>query len=275
MRLIIFKPYRSYFALERSLTDYFAITGETARRVYNRHILRFERGGRWFFIKRHSGVGWREIIKNVMRLRRPVVDALPEWRAIQRLHELGVATLEPVGCGVEGINPAQRRSFLITADLGATVSLEQLTQGWRQQPPGVRQKRALIRRLAAIAKRLHENGVNHRDFYLCHFLLGHPSGADGSDWERLPLYVIDLHRAQIRRRTPERWIVKDVGSLYFSALDCGLSRRDLLCFIQAYGGKPLRAALGDRAVFWRKVQRRAVRLYRREWRKEPLLVLGH
>ncbi|MST95428.1 MAG: hypothetical protein EXS33_09225 [Pedosphaera sp.] len=32
-------------------------------------------------------------------------------------------------------------------------------------------KRALLEKIAALARTLHEGGVNHRDFYLCHFLV--------------------------------------------------------------------------------------------------------
>ncbi|MST95429.1 MAG: hypothetical protein EXS33_09230 [Pedosphaera sp.] len=42
----------------------------------------------------------------------------------------------------------------------------------------------------------------------------------------MELFVIDLHRAQLRDRVPARWLVKDLGGLLFSALDCGLTRRD-------------------------------------------------
>lgn len=262
---------KAYFATEQGFDDYFAIEGEVRRRFKNRRTIRFERAGRGFFIKCHQGVGWREIIKNLVQLRRPVLGAHQEWQAIQRLQALGVATMNAVGYGVQGWNPARQYSFLITEDLGPNVSLEDLTRDWRARPPDPRLKRALISRLAAIARRLHENGVNHRDFYICHFLLDTSLGLQSYHPDHLRINVIDLHRAQLRKRTPKRWIVKDIGSLYFSAMDIGLTQRDLWRFMTVYRDRPLRTILRDEARFWRKVQRRAIRLYRATWNTAPPL----
>jgi len=115
----------------------------------------------------------------------------------------------------------------------------------------------LIAAVAETARQLHENGVNHRDFYLCHLRV------DPRELAARPrIFVMDLHRAQLRAATPRRWIVKDVGSVYFSAMDIGLTRRDLLRFMRAYRAKPLREILRTERAFWSAVRRRAERLYR-------------
>ncbi len=243
-------------------TDWSAICsleGEVFKRIQNRRTFRIERGGQGFFVKCHRGVGWREILKNLFSLRLPVLGAGNEWRAIHRLRELGVETMAPVAYGREGWNPAGQRSLLVTEELQGCISLERYCQGWRDAPPAPVVKRVLIRRLARIARTLHENGVNHRDFYICHFLMRQPW--DGSD-AGLHLYVIDLHRVQCRSRTPRRWIVKDIGSLYFSAMELNLTRRDLLLFMREYRQRPLRQIFADEAGFWRQVQQRADALYR-------------
>ena len=46
---------------------------------------------------------------------------------------------------------------------------------------------------------------------------------------------------------PRRWRDKDLAALYFSALDIGLTRRDLLRFLGAYFACPLRQILRDEA----------------------------
>lgn len=56
----------------------------------------------------------------------------------------------------------------------------------------------------------------------------------------------------------QRWLVKDVGGLYFSALNIGLSKRDLFRFMKAYSGKSLHLTLSQDEVFWRKVKSRAL-----------------
>lgn len=230
--------------------------GQSFRDVAGRRTLRFEAGGKGYFIKIHTGVGWKEIFKNLLSGRLPVLGANNERRAIERLEQLGVDTMKTAGFGCRGWNPAARQSFLITDELADTLSLEDLCRDWPSRPPQVKFKRALVRRVAEIAKALHEHGVNHRDFYICHFLWHRHSDPD-----QPLLSVIDLHRAQLRRRTPRRWLVKDLGALYFSAMDIGLTRRDVLRFLRVYRGRPLREVLREEAGFWRDVERRAGKLY--------------
>ena len=237
--------------------EFMSITGEVFKDMPGRRTIRFARGERRYFIKIHRGVGWNEIFKNLVQLRLPVVSAETERRAIERLHALGVPTMKIAGYGRRGWNPARLESFIVTEDLGDTVNLEDLTRDWRTRPPAPGLKRALIAAVAATARRLHENGVNHRDFYLCHLRVD-----PGALAARPRIYVMDLHRAQLRAATPRRWIVKDIGSLWFSAMDIGLTRRDLLRFMRDYRARPLREILRSEGPFWSAVQRRAERLRR-------------
>lgn len=253
-----------------------ALPGVSYRRAPGRETLRVEHRGHDYFLKRHTGVGWGEILKNLCSLRLPVVSAANEYRAIAVLNRLGLDTLTAVAFERRGWNPARRRSYLLTEPLGDTVSLEDLCRDWpaRQwDPAGLRQKRYLLRRVAEIARVLHGNGINHRDFYLCHFHLPR-AAATCTERHKPPLFLIDLHRAQLRRHTPRRWRVKDIGGLYFSALDVGLTRRDCYRFIRLYGGKPLKRALTTDARFWRQVTANAVYMYRKAFGRVPELPLG-
>jgi heptose I phosphotransferase len=251
--LKIYDQYRSSFP-ETSLREFCALDGEVFKRIQNRRTFRVERDGRGFFIKCHHGVGWREIIKNLLQLRLPILGAGNEWRAIHRLQELGVETMTPVAYGQEGWNPAAIDSLLITEELQGCVSLERYCEEWEGSPPSPASKRALIKRLAQIARTMHTNGVNHRDFYLCHFLLQQPW--DGTEAD-LHLHVIDLHRVQVRSSTPKRWVVKDIGSLWFSAMLLGLTKRDLFRFMRDYRGVSLRHTLKQDGEFWKEVDARA------------------
>jgi len=249
------------------------LDGELYRDVANRRTLRFELGGRRYFLKAHYGVGWKEIFKNLLHLRLPVVGARNEWLAIQRLEQLGVETMTLVGYGERGSNPATRQSFVITEALEETESLEDFCGAWEQDPPvtraGIRLKRELINRVARISRLMHTHGINHRDYYICHFLLD----VSGDVLTRLPeslrLSLIDLHRVQLRKYTPERWLVKDIGGLYFSSMRIGLTRRDIYRFMAAYRGKPLRATLAEDARFWSRCRLRAYSLYHSFYHELP------
>jgi heptose I phosphotransferase len=243
--------------------------GAVFRDKEGRRTLRFEIEGRGYFLKLHQGVGWSEIFKNLLQLRLPVVGASNEYLAIRALEEIPIDTLSVAAYGKRGIDPSQQLSFLVTDELTGVESLEDLCGRWVAQPPSFALKRALIVRLADISRRLHGAGINHRDFYLCHFLLDVSVPVTAASVAERPLYLMDLHRAQIRARVPRRWLIKDLGGLYYSALDIGLSRRDILRFVRAYGGRPLRELLGADLPFWRAVMRRAGQIYRRDHGREP------
>jgi heptose I phosphotransferase len=254
--LIVLAPdFRARLDGRDRFDDLMAIEGELFKAMPGRKTQRFVRGGKSYFIKTHYGVGWKEIAKNLFRLRLPVLGARNEYRAIERLHALGVPTMRATGFGARGINPARRRSFLITEALDDTITLEDLCREWKAKPPGPGFKRRLIERVAATARRLHENGVNHRDFYLCHLRLQLRQPGE--------LYVMDLHRAQLRSRTPRRWKIKDLAALHFSSMDAGLTTRDLYRFIKAYRGKPLKQIFPREQRFWSDVHKKALKLYRR------------
>ncbi|ALO44998.1 lipopolysaccharide core heptose(I) kinase RfaP [Pseudohongiella spirulinae] len=251
--------------------DVFTVTddlqGAVFRQAAGRRTMRFELNNRHYFIKIHKGVGWPEILKNVVSLRLPIVSARTEWQAIRQFERLGVPTMSIAGFGERGRNPARRESFLITDEIAPALSLEEFCADWHAQRPPLRYKRQLIRAVATIARQLHENGVCHRDFYLCHFLL-RTNAEKKVDYQTSPeLSVIDLHRVLIRRRLARRWIIKDLSGLYYSAMDCGLTQTDLACFMKYYTGQSWREAWARYHREWLKVQAKARRILKRDQSK--------
>ncbi|MDR1461626.1 MAG: lipopolysaccharide core heptose(I) kinase RfaP [Azoarcus sp.] len=242
-----------------------ALQGQVFRELAGRRTLRIEIDGQGYFVKIHRGVGWAEIFKNLVSLHRPVLGARNEWRAAGRLAELGVEALRAVAFGERGINPARRHSFIATEELAPTISLEDYCRDWAHTPPAPALKRALIARVAEMARRMHEGRVNHRDFYLCHFLL-HTDPPPAPTALRLSL--IDLHRAQIHARPlPVRWRRKDLAGLYFSALEIGLTRRDLFRFLRVYFDAPIRNVLRDQKALFKWIEHETLRLAERYRRK--------
>jgi heptose I phosphotransferase len=262
--LVIDEPFRTLWASGDPFVAVEALRGEVFRELEARRTLRTEIDGRGYFVKIHRGVGWAEILKNLVTLRLPILGAGNEWRAIKRLTELGVATMRAVAFGQRGTNPATQHSFIVTEELAPTVSLEDYCRNWKAQPPPVALKHALIARVGQMAGAMHRGGVNHRDFYICHFLLALDRVPSAQE---LKLSIIDLHRAQLREQTPRRWRDKDLASLYFSALDIGLTQRDCLRFLRAYFARPLRETMAQEAALVAHLPREAGRLQMRFVRK--------
>lgn len=236
------------------------LQGEVFRDKEGRRTLRFELNNKSYFLKLHLGVGWHEVIKNLVQLRAPVISAKNEWQAIKFLERHQIDTMSIAAYGECGKNPAKIKSFIITDELTDTMSLEHLGQQWKQTPPTFKTKITLIKKLAQITKTMHENGMNHRDFYLCHFLLDKSFAEHNTIDENTKLFLIDLHRAQIRTTTPIRWIIKDLGSLYYSANEVPLTKRDLFRFVKNYSGGKLRDSVTKNHEFWVNVEKRAIRL---------------
>ena len=262
--VLLDEPFRTLWAGRDPFAAAFSLEGEVRRQLEARRTLRFEVGGRGYYVKLHRGVGWGEIAKNLATGRLPVIGADNEWQAIRRLEQLGVDTMKAVAYGRRGGNPARQESFVITEELAPTVSLEDFCRDWPAHPPPLALKRALIARVADMTRRMHGGGMNHRDYYLCHFLLHlDPPPALGA----LRLSLIDLHRAQLRSRTPRRWRDKDLASLHFSTMLIGLTARDRMRFLRTYFDRPLREIFAEETALFAFLERDGARLMERYRRK--------
>ena len=219
------------------------LQGKVFRDVPGRKTMQIQIGGKSYFIKQHLGVGWGEIVKNLMTLKAPIIGAMTEVRAIQKLQAIGIPTTPLVAYGQQGCSPASMRSFVLTEDLGDITSLEDLSADWQEKPAEFKQK--IMQAIAAMASKLHGAGCCHRDFYLCHFALK-KSELDAGAFN---LHLIDLHRMLQGQPSNSGAVMKDIAGLYFSAKQCGLSVQDLVQFRQHY--------LPQSEPFWQQVEARS------------------
>ncbi|MBE6377961.1 MAG: lipopolysaccharide core heptose(I) kinase RfaP [Lentisphaerae bacterium] len=237
--------------------EVFALEGEEFRNVKNRRTFRIEVNGKGFFVKIHRGIGWKEIFKNIFQFKLPVTGAGNEYNALEKLHLLGIATMDVAAFAERNLNPAAKESFLITRELTGVISLEDLV---KETELSFVSKKKLIEALGESSGKMHRAGINHRDCYICHYLL-HKDTLDSSSPR---LSVIDLHRAQIRKKVPFRYQVKDTAGLLFSSFDVPLSKKDIFRFIKAYSGRSLREELKENSRFYQAVYRTACKLYLKE-----------
>lgn len=254
---------RTYLPAENTFDWVLNCPGKIHRHIKHRRTVETEIGGRRYFIKTHRGCGWGEVIKDWLQFRPPIVSARTERDAIERVRKLGIPTVTVAAWGERGNSPARIESFIITDALEGMIHLEDFTRDWRglRGRQRVLLKHALIKSLARIAGALHGAGLNHRDFYLGHFLVRDRNWSEWQPGQKVAVFLIDLHRMQTHPRLPERWRVKDLGGLLFSAFDAGLTWRDLLRFLEVYCGCPWHEALEADPQLWRKVWRNAEKLY--------------
>lgn len=222
------------------------------RALENRRTQSFVQAGRIYYIKQHYGIGWREIFKNLLQGKLPILGANSEYLALKKLALLNIPAPRVLAFGKTGWNPATQKSFIVTAALEGFESLEYMD--FSALTPSKR--RQLIQQMAEISRKIHEAGINHRDFYLCHF------------WKKGDeLCVIDWHRAQCRQHVPPRWRLKDLSGLYFSCLDLTLSRKDFYRFLKTYFQQALRKIFQDHQSLLKNIDRKARQLSQKEDQK--------
>tara|TARA_B100001146_G_C16186997_1_gene437328 strand:+ start:1594 stop:2475 length:882 start_codon:yes stop_codon:yes gene_type:complete len=256
MREVIFlnPEIKKFFSNQDPFQKAKEIEGTIYRDFANRVTKEFKINENSYFIKVHLGLGWREILKNYAQLKQPSFGAHDEWKALNKLQEIGIKCPEPVAFGRQGINPSQLESFIITKSLDNTVSLEDLTLEWKRKPPSKAMRDSVLRNVAELCKRMHLEGINHRDLYLCHFHVN-------KDNPSKETYLIDLHRAQLRKHLPNRWIVKDIGGLLHSAIDLNFSKRHFYQFFKIYFNCSIRELFLYHSKFIKSSSERAIRMF--------------
>lgn len=146
------------------------------------------------------------------------------------LAQVGIKTPKAVSYGEQWGIFFEKRSFVITEEIPNAESLEQKLPDYfhdRSKIESIREQRQFIKRLGQFAKKFHDTGYRHRDFYLAHIFYSD----DGT------FYLIDLQRAFKPCLLSERYRVKDIAQLYYSAPGRYFSKTDRLRFYLAYTGQ--------------------------------------
>jgi len=152
MQLELSQPFAQEWQNKDPFNEAEKLQGEVFRALEARKTLRFSLLGKSYFIKIHRGVGWFEIIENLIRLRMPVLGAANEYLAIKKLEQLNIDTMKIAGYAVKGNNPAKQQSFIITEDLINTISLEDFCLDWKSHSPEFILKHQLVNKVAHISR---------------------------------------------------------------------------------------------------------------------------
>ena len=171
-------------------------------------------------------------IKRYRATRRSHTPADEESQGIQALLAHEIPTVSLVGWG----RVADGRSFVITEDLTEFQPADKLIE------TGFSFDR-LLSPTADLAAKLHSSGLHHRDLYLCHFFVK----GDGEDLE---VRLIDAARVRpLPRWLKKRWIVKDLAQFWYSAVQLGVPREQMVQWLNRYGSAGLLRAI-ERKVSW-------------------------
>ena len=182
------------------------------------------------YLKRYQNPGTVELIKRLLTRRSRLGAGCYDFASALLLAENGIPVARPIAYGQECRRLGEKRSFVMIEELPHADALERLLprrQEAKKDYRLLRDKKALIKEIAALVRRLHGAGLFHRDLYLAHIFLS----KDRAGRERLCL--IDLQRVFRPVVGKGRWRVKDLGQLYYSARSY-FSRADTMRFLYSY-----------------------------------------
>jgi len=217
-----------------------------------------------YYLKRVTSPPLREQLNRVIDGAARDSSAWREWHFIRRLTEIGVPTMRAAALAADMQHGWERRSALLTAEVGGESLERWVPREWPHLAP--ERRRALLAQVAAVARVMHAARLFHRDLYLAHLFV---------DWvsETQPvIYVIDLARMLERPRRSWRWQIKDLAALHYSAPRGVVSRSDRVRFLRMYAQWIDRAARGRTrhallAELVRAVESRAARMLRHDRRR--------
>ncbi|MFZ2196428.1 MAG: lipopolysaccharide kinase InaA family protein [Thermodesulfovibrionales bacterium] len=194
-----------------------------------RSVARIELGSRVFYLKRHFWP-WRERIRSANPLLRKE-DAKNEWDNMLLLNRLGFNTMTPVAFAERKKFSLSYFSLTLTENLYEAEKLEVFFPRHFKPPldhKKIDEKRTYIKRLAVLARDLHNKGLNHQDFYLGHILI-----RQGED----KFFIIDLQRMHKNTTISLHDRIKDLAQLAYSAAGLRVfTKTDLLRFFRIYIG---------------------------------------
>jgi len=210
-----------------------------------------------FFLKRYDNPPLLTQFKNWLSHRKMISCSLCDLEPAKKLMQLGINTPKTIAYGHERGILFEKRSFIVTEKIPDAQSLEEKLPCYFYDPPAkvnLRLRKTFIAQLAAFVKKFHQTGYRHRDLYLAHIF--------HSDSSRF--YLIDLARCFKPRISAERFRIKDIAQLYYSAPAKYFSNTDRLRFYLNYSSRTKLTA-ADKS-FIRSIINKANRMARHDVR---------
>ncbi len=149
-------------------------------------------------------------------------QARNEWTMLRQLRAAGIDCAVPAALGERRSLFGVRESFLVTE------KIPEATDAYRWLRANPDRRRELLAPLAAVARRFHDAGYCHKDFYLGHFFV--------QESPSLRIFLIDLQRCRRPIFNRRRWLVKDLAALHYSlVVRAGFPAEEWKEFLSHYG----------------------------------------
>lgn len=227
------------------------ITTKIVASFRNRVCLTAGEPAKNFYLKTYNHPPMKIQISNWIDHTKRLSTAAYDYMPALELDKIGIKTPivaafgEVMGCCFE------KKSFILTEEISDGVSLERYVPEFFRPSfmAGKRNKQLeFINGFADFARKFHENGFRHRDYYLAHIFWGQDSG----------FQMIDLQRVFKPRLLSYKYRVKDIAQLYYSSAASVYSKTMRLRFYKKYANIEKITARDKR--FIGKVKAKAARM---------------
>ena len=181
------------------------------------------------YLKRYRNIPKLRQLANWFDHRRRCCTSVYDGHRTEELDRAGIAVPHTIAYGYQWSGLFEKRSFIMIQEIPDATSLEEKLPPCLTDfsPAMARRRRAFIRQVADFVRRFHGTGCRHRDLYICHLFLD----------KNEKLHLIDLHRVFKPALLGQRFRIKDIAQLYYSAPGRFISRADRLRFYLHYRQK--------------------------------------
>jgi heptosyltransferase-2 len=205
------------------------------------------------FLKRYDSPPLLSQLSNWWHHHRRLSYGFCEVDAARKLTAAGISTPKIISYGWQCGTLFEKRSFCITEKIPNAESLERKLPDYFGSPctaETLKVRRNFIARLAEFVRDFHKTNLRHRDLYFSHIFYGNNGR----------FYLIDLTRVFKPFVLKERFRIKDIAQLYYSAPGQYFSRTDRLRFYLEYTGRS--KLTGKDKIFIRRVISKTQRMAR-------------
>lgn len=198
-----------------------SLTKENLDKSRQRIKFRLTTNGTMVYLKKYTDTPYGKQIKNWIEHKAVKTTAEFDICWCKTLGEAGINTADVVAWGYEKKFLFDSMSFAIVKEIENADSLEKKLPYFRS----FKHKKEFIGKLADFAKKFHDTGLRHRDFYLCHIFYSEKNST---------FTLIDLQRIFKPVIFSKRFQIKDIAQLYYSTSKEYFSKNDRLRFYLRY-----------------------------------------
>jgi heptose I phosphotransferase len=170
------------------------------------------------YIKHYTPPPLKERIKAASSLKFKSFDAFDEWDSLLAFHRHNLPTMIPLAVARQGA-----KTCILTLGITDYRRASHLFEEFTAKDN--KRKEKLILKIADLAGKMHSEGMAHQDFYLVHIFVKENNNDE--------IFLIDLQRTIKQNQLSERWRIKDLAQIYFSA-EPFINTKDTVLFWQRY-----------------------------------------